>query len=96
VKRGLGVRGRLWTVYSCFFAAGAPRVVASLWSVDDEATSELVKTLLEFSAGGSYANYAGALQAAMLTIRERYPDPYYWAGRTLQMVLGTIADMAPD
>jgi tetratricopeptide (TPR) repeat protein/CHAT domain-containing protein len=64
-----------------FIYAGAPTVVASLWSIDDESTS--------FLMGAFYSNLmrgmskAGALQAAQAEIRKTYRNPYYWAGFVL-------------
>jgi tetratricopeptide (TPR) repeat protein len=67
-----------------FFGAGAPRVVASLWSVDDEATAYLITTYMtERAAAGNTGNDADALRAAMLATREKYPEPYFWASFVL-------------
>ena len=66
-----------------FMYAGAARVVASLWKVDDEATAELMKGfythLLE-----SNMPAAAALRQAQLDLMENRPEPYYWAGFVLQ------------
>jgi CHAT domain-containing protein/tetratricopeptide (TPR) repeat protein len=68
-----------------FFYAGAPRVIASLWSVRDEATSELMarfyRALLE---GGQ--SPAAALRSAQVSLAKdpRWRAPYYWAGFVLQ------------
>ncbi|MBD0327527.1 MAG: CHAT domain-containing protein, partial [Pyrinomonadaceae bacterium] len=68
-----------------FMYAGASSVVASLWKVDDEATTELMKRF--------YTNMlqqgmtpAAALRAAQNSIRQdsRWRSPYYWAAFTLQ------------
>jgi hypothetical protein len=65
--------------------AGASTVVASLWKVDDEATSELMTRF--------YTNMlqhgmtpAAALRAAQNSIRQEphWHSPYYWAAFTLQ------------
>jgi hypothetical protein len=64
-----------------FFAAGTPRVVASLWSVDDAATADLLTAFIAERA--THANAADALRVAMLTAREQYPEPYYWASFVL-------------
>lgn len=90
-RTGLGkdVRGEgLLSLTRGFMYAGASGVVASLWNVNDEATSELMKQF--------YANMlregmppAAALREAQNSIRQR-PDrpewrsPYYWAAFTLQ------------
>ena len=68
-----------------FMYAGAPRVVASLWKVDDVATSEL---MAEFYKGmlSEGLPAAAALRRAQLEMQERkrWSDPYYWAAFTLQ------------
>jgi CHAT domain-containing protein len=68
-----------------FMHAGAPRVVASLWSVKDEATAELMK---RFYRGMLKENLpaAAALRAAQLSMwrEKRWEAPYYWAGFALQ------------
>jgi CHAT domain-containing protein len=64
-----------------FFAVGAEQVVASLWSVDDAATADLLPTFIAERA--NYDTDAGALRAAMLATRETHPEPYYWASFVL-------------
>ncbi len=68
-----------------FMYAGAPRVVASLWRVNDYATAELMK---RFYAGMLKENLApaAALRAAQLGMlkQKRFGNPYYWAAFTLQ------------
>lgn len=68
-----------------FMYAGAPRVVATLWQVDDRATAELMKRFYS----GMYVSKlspAAALRAAQLSMRKdpRWESPYYWAGFLLQ------------
>lgn len=67
-----------------FMYAGAPRVVASLWAVDDLATAELMTRFYRGMLQGSLPA-AAALQAAQRSMRSeaRWRDPYYWAGFTL-------------
>jgi CHAT domain-containing protein len=68
-----------------FMYAGAPRVVASLWKVDDAATAEISKRFYRgFLKEG--LRPAAALQAAQLQMsRHRlWHSPYYWAGFVLQ------------
>ncbi|MFO0728947.1 MAG: CHAT domain-containing protein [Myxococcota bacterium] len=68
-----------------FFHAGARRVLASLWKVNDRATSLLMSELyLGLIRGGQTP--AAALRAAMLKLRQdpRYAAPYYWAAFELQ------------
>ena len=68
-----------------FMYAGASRVVASLWKVDDVATSEL---MAEFYKGILQSGLppAAALRRAQMEIQKqkRWADPYYWAAFTLQ------------
>jgi CHAT domain-containing protein len=68
-----------------FMYAGAKRVVASLWKVDDAATAELMAQFYkEMFTNGKRP--AAALQAAQKTVasQRRYQSPYYWAGFVLQ------------
>lgn len=59
-----------------FLAAGARRVAASLWPVDDAATAELMGS---FYAHLNGERVATALHAAQREIRQSRPHPYYWA-----------------
>jgi len=69
-----------------FMYAGAPRVVASLWKVDDEATAELMKRFYQFMLGEDQLSAAAALRKAQISImsEKRWQSPYYWAGFVLQ------------
>jgi CHAT domain-containing protein len=64
-----------------FIYAGASSVIASLWTVDDEATSLLMKTFYIGLKRGK--SKAAALQAAQIATRRKYPHPYYWAAFVL-------------
>ncbi|MEA2692954.1 MAG: hypothetical protein QOJ16_2341, partial [Acidobacteriota bacterium] len=68
-----------------FFYAGARRVVASLWRVEDRATAELMARFYRalLTAGRSPA---AALRQAQLAIRaeRRWREPYFWAPFVLQ------------
>ncbi len=68
-----------------FMYAGAPRVVASLWKVDDAATSEMVKLFYKGILKQGLRP-AAALQAAQLEMSKHklWNSPYYWAGFVLQ------------
>ncbi len=68
-----------------FLFAGSKSVLATLWKVDDEATSELMKhfyhgLLIEHLPAGV------ALKNAKLFIRsqKRWQSPFFWAGFELQ------------
>jgi len=69
-----------------FMYAGAPRVVASLWKVDDRATSELMKRFYQGMLGPEALRPAGALRQAQLSIwkQKQWQAPYYWAAFVLQ------------
>jgi CHAT domain-containing protein len=64
-----------------FMYAGAPSVVASLWSVDDESTSQLMVAFYSHLRDG--LSKAEALQAAQTDVRRSFPNPYYWASFVL-------------
>ncbi|HYJ87332.1 MAG TPA: CHAT domain-containing tetratricopeptide repeat protein [Pyrinomonadaceae bacterium] len=87
-RTGLGkdVRGEgLIGLTRGFMYAGASRVVASLWKVDDEATAELMKRFYANMLQG-HMPPSTALRAAQNSIREQpqWSAPYYWAAFTLQ------------
>lgn len=85
---GLGkeVRGEgLVGIVRGFMYAGAARVVASLWKVDDEATAELMKRVYQQMLQGGLTP-AAALRAAQIDMwkQKRWRAPYYWAAFVLQ------------
>ncbi|MBO0719277.1 MAG: CHAT domain-containing protein [Blastocatellia bacterium] len=69
-----------------FMYAGTPRVVASLWKVDDRATSELMKGFYQGMLGPERLRPAAALRQAQLRIwrENQWRAPYYWAAFLLQ------------
>jgi hypothetical protein len=68
-----------------FLVAGARRVVASLWPVDDDATAELVgrlfRGLADVERGSRSESTAAALREAKLAVRHRpgWEHPFFWA-----------------
>jgi CHAT domain-containing protein len=68
-----------------FMYAGASRVVASLWQVDDAATAELMKRFYNGIFKDKMAP-AAALRAAQISMLQhsRWPEPYFWSGFILQ------------
>jgi CHAT domain-containing protein/tetratricopeptide (TPR) repeat protein len=68
-----------------FMYAGAPRVVASLWKVDDAATAELMKRFYEGMLKNNLRP-AAALRAAKVEMwkQKRWSAPFYWAAFELQ------------
>lgn len=80
--RGEGLIG----LTRAFMYAGVPRVVASLWPVDDLTTAELMKGFYEGMLGPRKLRPAAALRAAQARMAgdARWSAPYYWAGFQLQ------------
>jgi CHAT domain-containing protein/Flp pilus assembly protein TadD len=68
-----------------FMYAGARRVVASLWGVQDSATAELMKRFYGAMLGEKQMRPAEALRAAQVEMwkRTRWRSPYYWGGFAL-------------
>lgn len=68
-----------------FMYAGASRVIASLWQVDDVATAELMRRFYD-SMERHRISPSAALRQAQTSMSEekRWSDPYYWAGFTIQ------------
>jgi CHAT domain-containing protein/Tfp pilus assembly protein PilF len=68
-----------------FMSVGVPRIVASLWDVQDVSTAELMTRFYQgvFKQGQSPAAALRAAQLAMLK-DPRWSEPYYWAAFTLQ------------
>jgi CHAT domain-containing protein len=64
-----------------FFFAGTPTVIATLWPVDDAATTTLMEQFYTHLRAGM--SKADALRQAQLSIKEKYPNPHYWAAFTL-------------
>lgn len=83
---GKEVRGEgLIALTRGFFYAGSPRVVASLWKADDDATPILMQEFYQKLINEN-CTPAKALRAAQLAVRERqlWQSPYYWAAFVLQ------------
>jgi CHAT domain-containing protein/Tfp pilus assembly protein PilF len=76
-----------------FLFAGAPTVIASLWKVDDESTSLLMRQFYAHYLGGM--SKGEALRQAQIDIRKDYPHPYYWAGFVLSGDPGTSNVLVP-
>jgi CHAT domain-containing protein len=81
---GPDVRGEgLASLTRGFMYAGSPRVVASLWSVEDRATAEFMRAFYQalFVNGQSAPAALRSAQAAMRR-SPRWSSPYYWAAFT--------------
>jgi CHAT domain-containing protein len=68
-----------------FMYAGAPRVIVSLWNVDDQATSEMMVRLYR-GVVKEHLSAAAALRSAQVEMwkQKRWRTPYYWASFVLQ------------
>ncbi|NIM66316.1 MAG: CHAT domain-containing protein [Candidatus Latescibacteria bacterium] len=76
VGRGEGVVG----LSRAFIAAGARGIVASLWAVSDESTSELMKTFYETMVKKKEPACSALNTARMALIKNpNYSHPFYWS-----------------
>ncbi len=83
---GKEVRGEgLMGLSRGFLYAGAPRLVVSLWKVNDQATAELMQRFYRVMLRDNLRP-AAALRAAQSSMAQepRWAAPYYWAGFVLQ------------
>jgi CHAT domain-containing protein len=72
---GEGLVGFAWA----FLRAGASRVIAGLWDVDDRSTAELMDTLYaRIAAGDSPPRALRDAKLALLARGGTYGKPYYW------------------
>jgi CHAT domain-containing protein len=68
-----------------FMFAGSPRVVVSLWDVQDRATAELMKRFYVLLLHEGKPPVAALREAQLEMSRsEQWSEPYYWAGFVLQ------------
>ncbi|HEX6737231.1 MAG TPA: CHAT domain-containing protein, partial [Vicinamibacteria bacterium] len=83
---GREVRGEgLVGLTRAFMYAGAPRVVASLWKVDDAATADLMKGFYQGLLRRGLRPAAALREAQLAMSRSRrFAAPYYWAAFQLQ------------
>lgn len=80
--RGEGMVG----LTRAFMYAGADRVAASLWKVDDAATADLMAPFYRAMLGSRQLRPAAALREAQLQLIRggRWSAPYYWAAFQLE------------
>jgi CHAT domain-containing protein len=64
-----------------FLTRGVPTVIASLWTIPDAPTSELMVDFYKNLQANP--NKAQALRQAMLTTMKKHPKPFNWAAFTL-------------
>ncbi len=69
-----------------FMYAGARRLTASLWQVEDAATSELMERFYRGMLGEKRLRPAAALRAAQIEMlkQKQWRSPYYWAAFVMQ------------
>lgn len=67
----------MYGLQRAFQLAGCRRVLMSLWKIDDEATSRLMKAFYKFYLPSG--NAQDALLKAQAELRKSYPHPYHWA-----------------
>lgn len=90
ISRALGYRygeaSALIGLTRGFMYAGARRVVASLWKVDDRATSELMKRFYQAMLGPDRLPPAAALRSAQVSLWKEtgWRGVSHWAAFTLQ------------
>ena len=74
-----GSASRNWKT-SGFMYAGSPRVVASLWKVDDVATADLMKIFYQKMLKENMRPAAALREAKIAMMKQkRWSSPYYWA-----------------
>ena len=66
-----------------FLFAGSPRVISSLWKVDDDATRALMTKFYELWKAGSPTATALRDAQAFVRAQARWKHPAYWAGWVL-------------
>lgn len=80
-QKGEGV----WSLSRGFISAGAQRVLASNWLVDDKAAASLISVFYDHvcqqRSAGEPVDYAAALQAAKRWVYEQneWKNPFYWS-----------------
>jgi tetratricopeptide (TPR) repeat protein len=69
-----------------FMYAGAARVMASLWKVDDQATAELMQRFYKEMLGPQPSRPAEALRRAQIAMwrNKKWSAPFYWGAFTIQ------------
>jgi CHAT domain-containing protein len=87
-ETGIGkeIKGEgLMSMVRGFMYSGTPRVLASLWKIDDEGTSDLMKEFYKQLLQNNQTPAAALRQAQIkLWQSKSRKSPYYWAGFQLQ------------
>jgi len=85
-QTGLGqvYSGGIMHLARTFQVAGVPRVVMSLWRVDDDATSDLMQSFIRhLQSNEPDIMPVEALRRAMIEVKGRRPKPMQWASFVL-------------
>ena len=77
----LGSGDEMVGLVRAFLVAGAARVLASLWPVDDAVTASFMASFYAALCRGQAP--AAALQRAQIDVMQTHPHPFYWAAFTL-------------
>ncbi|WP_281614027.1 CHAT domain-containing protein [Flammeovirga sp. SubArs3] len=72
LSEGDGISGLQYA----FSIAGVKSIIMSLWSVDDEATQQLMKSFYE--EWFKTKDKTKAFQNAQILLKKKFPEPYYW------------------
>ncbi len=82
-QSGLGKRSggdEIEGMIRAFLFAGAGGVVATLWSIDDEASALLIDSLYRHLVEGRAASEALRAAQSEMIVHPKYGAPFYWAG----------------
>jgi CHAT domain-containing protein len=79
---GQGQGDEMLGLVRAFMLAGAARVVAALWPVDDAVTRQFMASFYAALAAGQ--SCSAAMAQAQATVRRHHSHPYFWSGFTLQ------------
>ena len=60
-----------------FLSAGSASVLLSLWTIDDEATAELMTTF--YAELGQAKSASAALRRAQMNLLQQRPHPFFWS-----------------
>lgn len=79
-RQGEGIIG----LTRAFMYSGTPRVIATLWNINDEVTAEFMVSFYQYLKQNMSPN--AALRQAQLTAlkKDKLKSPYYWGAFTLQ------------